>query len=128
MRVTANGHMRRSAAEWRGLIERYRQSGLEDEDKLCHRTEFAKPIVEAFFTWLEQTLTTQVLLPSNPFTHAARYALEREPALRVLLDYPNVPLDTNHLERAIRAIALDDGTGCSAGRRSARSMWASCRA
>jgi hypothetical protein len=26
--VTANGHRRRSAAEWRGLIERYRQSGL----------------------------------------------------------------------------------------------------
>ena len=28
MRVTANGHRRRSAAEWRGIIERYRQSGL----------------------------------------------------------------------------------------------------
>ncbi len=28
MRGTANGHRRRSAAEWRGIIERYRQSGL----------------------------------------------------------------------------------------------------
>jgi hypothetical protein len=28
MRATANGHMRRSAAEWRGIIERYRQSGM----------------------------------------------------------------------------------------------------
>jgi hypothetical protein len=28
MQATANGHRRRSAAEWRGLIERYRQSGL----------------------------------------------------------------------------------------------------
>jgi len=28
MRVTANGHMRRSATEWRGIIERYRQSGM----------------------------------------------------------------------------------------------------
>ena len=28
MRVTANGHRRRSATEWRGIIERYRQSGL----------------------------------------------------------------------------------------------------
>jgi transposase len=26
--------------------------------------------------------------------------------LRVFLEYPNVPLDTNHLEREIRAIAL----------------------
>jgi transposase len=49
---------------------------------------------------------TQVLLPSNPFTQAARYALEREAALKVFLEYPDVPLDTNHLEREIRAIAL----------------------
>jgi hypothetical protein len=28
MRGIANGHRRRSAAEWRGIIERYRQSGL----------------------------------------------------------------------------------------------------
>ena len=28
MRVTTNGHMRRSAAEWRSIIERYRQSGM----------------------------------------------------------------------------------------------------
>jgi transposase len=37
---------------------------------------------------------------------AARYALAREQALRVFLEYPDVPLDTNHLEREIRAIAL----------------------
>ena len=47
-----------------------------------------------------------MLLPSNPFTQAARYTLEREQALRVFLDYPPVPLDTNHLERELRAIAL----------------------
>ena len=28
MRGIANGHRRHSAAEWRGIIERYRQSGL----------------------------------------------------------------------------------------------------
>jgi hypothetical protein len=28
MQVRANGHVRRSAAEWRGIIERYRQSGM----------------------------------------------------------------------------------------------------
>jgi transposase len=83
-----------------------RQKRLEDEDKLRHRAEFAKPLVDAFFLWLKQTLTTQGLLSSNPFTHAARYALEREQALRVFLEYPNVPLDTNHLEREIRTIAL----------------------
>jgi len=83
-----------------------RQRGLAEDAKRAYRAEYAKPLVEAFFRWLEQTLTTQMLLPSNPFTQAAHYALEREPALRVFLDYPAVPLDTNHLEREIRAIAL----------------------
>jgi len=46
------------------------------------------------------------LLPSNPFAQAARYTLEREAALQVFLAYPNVPLDTNALERQIRAIAV----------------------
>jgi transposase len=49
---------------------------------------------------------TEVLLPSHPFAHAARYALEREAALNVFLAYPHVPIATNHLEREIRAIAL----------------------
>jgi transposase len=83
-----------------------RQHGLEAETKLAYRGEYTKPRVEAFFGWLKQTLATQVLLPSNPFAQAARYALEREEALKVFLEYPNVPLDTNHLEREIRAIAL----------------------
>ncbi|HKA53428.1 MAG TPA: IS66 family transposase [Candidatus Binatia bacterium] len=83
-----------------------RQQGLEGEAKLASRTQYAKPVVEQFFAWLGQILTTQALLPTNPFTQAARYALEREGALRVFLEYPDVPLDTNHLEREIRAIAL----------------------
>jgi transposase len=48
----------------------------------------------------------QVLLPTNPFTVATHYALTREAGLRVFLEYPEVPLDTNHLEREIRAIAM----------------------
>jgi transposase len=83
-----------------------RQHGLEAEATLAYRGEYSKLVVEGFFTWLKETLRTQPLLPSNPFAQAARYALAREAALKVFLAYPNVPLDTNHLEREIRAIAL----------------------
>jgi transposase len=83
-----------------------REHGLEAEAKLAHRGEVTKPLVEDFFLWLKQTVIAEVLLPSNPFTQAARYALEREAALKVFLAYPEVPIDTNHLEREIRAIAL----------------------
>src|SRR5262245_42679879 len=85
---------------------RARERQCTEETLLTFRAEQAKPIVDAFFTWLERTLRQQVLLPTNPFTKAARYALEREAALRVFLEYPTVPLDTNHLEREIRTIAM----------------------
>ena len=83
-----------------------RERQLVDEALLTFRAEHAQPIVNAFFAWLERTLREQVLLPTDPFTKAAQYALEREAALRVFLEYPTVPLDTNHLEREIRVIAM----------------------
>jgi hypothetical protein len=83
-----------------------RELGLDAEAKLAHRGEVTKPLVEAFFVWLKQTVITEVLLPSNPFAQAARYALEREAELKVFLADPDVPIDTNHLEREIRPIAL----------------------
>ena len=79
---------------------------LPDDKKLERRTERCKPLVDEFFAWLNNTLTERVLLPSNPFTEAAHYALQREAGLRVFLEYPNVPIDTNHLEREIRPIAV----------------------
>jgi transposase len=63
-------------------------------------------VVEQFFTWLDHTLRATVLLPSNPFRQAAHYALDRRMALSVFLADPTVPIDTNHLERQIRPIAL----------------------
>jgi transposase len=76
------------------------------EKALAFRGEQMKPIVDRFFDGLRKTLREEILLPTNPFTKAANYALAREMSLRVFLEYPDVPLDTNHLERAIRPIAV----------------------
>jgi transposase len=79
---------------------------VDDAKRMELRAERCKPIVDEFFEWLKTTLETCVLLPSNPFTEAAGYALAREKQLQVFLEYPDVPIDTNHLEREIRPIAL----------------------
>jgi transposase len=89
-----------------GHEAKLRTQALSPTEQLADRGEYAKPLVETFFAWLDRTRREQILLPTNPFTKAAHYALEREAALRVFLAYPNVPLDTNHLEREIRAIAM----------------------
>jgi hypothetical protein len=82
------------------------EKGLAPEEILAYRGERSKPLVDAFFESLHRQLEAEVFLPSNPFRSAAWYALKREGALRVFLEYPTVPLSTNHVERSIRPIAL----------------------
>ena len=79
---------------------------LEGEAKLAVRARHSQPVVAGFFTWLKEELVEHALLPTNPFTKAARYALERQKGLEVFLTDPDVPLDTNHLERALRPLPL----------------------
>jgi hypothetical protein len=96
--------------EWIGTLYAHeahiRERQLAEDAKLRYRCDHAKPIVEEGFAWLERILHDHLLLPSNPFRQAARYALDRREALSVFLTDPAVPLDTNHLERQIRAIAV----------------------
>lgn len=74
--------------------------------KLEYRLIHAKPIVEKFFAWVNAQFEAQGLLPSNPLTKALAYARERRFGLEVFLTDPDVPIDTNHLERALRAIPM----------------------
>ncbi len=86
--------------------EAMKARGLTAQDALAYRAEHSRPVVGRIFEWLRSTLENEVLLPSSPFTKAAHYALAREASLQVFLEYPDVPMDTNHLERAIRPIAI----------------------
>jgi transposase len=83
-----------------------REHGLQDPEKREYRVDACKPVVDDFFAWLREMLRDRILLPSNLFTRAANYALEREAGLRVFLEDSKVPIDTNHLEREIRPIAV----------------------
>ncbi len=83
-----------------------RERKLAGEDKRAHRLLHAKPIVDTFFDWINRQFERQGLLPSNPLTKALAYAHERRLGLEVFLTDPDVPIDTNHLERALRAIPM----------------------
>jgi len=83
-----------------------RQKKMAAAKKLDYRLMHAKPIVERFFAWVNQQFEAQGLLPSNPITKALAYARERRFGLEVYLTDPDVPIDTNHLERALRAIPM----------------------
>jgi transposase len=43
-------------------------------------------------------------LPSNPLAKVLAYVFERKALMRVFLSNPDVPIDINHLERALWVI------------------------
>ena len=86
--------------------EQIRDKQLSGEAKLNYRTEHSEPAVRAFWHWCENQCRRHDLLPSNPLTKALKYALARVDSLKVFLGDPDVPIDTNHLERALRPIPM----------------------
>ena len=84
------------------LRDQKRSGEKKREARLIH----SKPLVEQFFAWVQACFDEQGLLPSNPLTAALAYARERRLGLEVFLTDPDVPIDTNHLERALRAIPM----------------------
>jgi transposase len=86
--------------------EEIRERKLAGEDKQWHRLTHSKPLVEMFFAWVDEQLKRQGFTPSNPFIQALNYVRERRVGLELFLTDPDVPIDTNHIERALRVIPM----------------------
>jgi len=83
-----------------------RQRKLEGPDKRDARQVYCAPAVEAFWTWCDQQCHRLDLTPKHPLSAALKYAMARRDALEVFLREPEVQVDTNHLERALRPIPM----------------------
>ena len=81
-----------------------RDRQLEGERKLAYRTQHSEPVVTAFWAWCDDQCHRPDLLPSSPLSKALKYAMARKTSLQVFLADPEVPIDTNHLERGLRVI------------------------
>ncbi len=102
----AAGEALRQIAALYEIEEEIRSAKLSGENKRLHRLTHSKPRVEQFFDWVDRQFERQGLLPSNPLTKALAYVRERRAALEVFLGDADVAMDTNHLERALRAIPM----------------------
>jgi hypothetical protein len=79
---------------------------LDDKAKLKYRATHCKPVVDAFYAWVDEQCQRPDLSPKSPFSEALRYSLNHEQALKVFLSDPCVPADTGAVERALRVIPL----------------------
>lgn len=83
-----------------------REKNLTGQAKREKRQEKALPIAKRFFAWVDKQFEAQGFLPSSPFLKALAYARERKEGLMLYLDDPDVDIDTNDLERALRVIPM----------------------
>jgi len=83
-----------------------RDKKLKHETKLKYRSQHSEPAVHAFWQWCDGQCQRHDLLPSHPLSKALKYAMARVDSLKVFLSDPDVPVDTNHLERALRPIPM----------------------
>ncbi|MDX4042333.1 IS66 family transposase [Pseudomonas aeruginosa] len=83
-----------------------RDNNLEHDAKLKYRQQHSEPILRAFWAWCDAQCHRSDLHPSHPLAKALKYARARQSQLQVFLSDPDVPIDTNHLERALRAIPM----------------------
>jgi transposase len=83
-----------------------RDRKLAGQAKLDYRARHAHPAAEAFFGWVHAQRQRIDLVNSAPLAKALVYADNHRAQLKVYLGDPDVPIDTNHLERALRVIPM----------------------
>jgi transposase len=83
-----------------------RHKKLTGKDKLDYRSRHSQSRVESFFGWLHEQRQRLDLVNSDLLAKALLYAENHQAQLKVYLSDPEVPIDTNHLERALRVIPM----------------------
>ena len=86
--------------------EEIRRQDLTGPEKLAWRREHSLPIVAAIRDWVTAIRGDLSRRPRDPLLLAANYAHNQWAGLEVYLSDPEVPIDTNHLERGLRVIPM----------------------
>ena len=83
-----------------------RDDALTGPARHRYRNTHTRPVVDAFWKWCRESCERPELLSKCPLAKALRYARECRDGLGVFFHDPDVSIDTNHLERALRPIPM----------------------
>ena len=77
---------------------------LSPEERLKKRQETVAPLVDAYFTWIKENHANA--FRGSKTDKGMQYSLNQEKYLRVFLEDPEVSMDNNGAERAIRPFCV----------------------
>lgn len=102
----SKGTLAEDALKQIGLIYKLDNELLElsSEERAHKRKLLVSPMVDAFFAWVKKN---QNAVPAQSETGKGfTYCINQEKYLRTFIDHPNVPLDNNATESAIRGFCI----------------------
>jgi hypothetical protein len=74
---------------------------LKDEERRLQRQKQAKPILDAYWAWVDN-----IRLPSGKLKDAVTYALNQKEYLCTFLDHGEIEISNNQVENAIRPFVV----------------------
>ena len=77
---------------------------LPPSERKKRRKSLVKPLVDTFFEWCRKSIDR--VPPSSETADGIKYCINQEKYLRVFLDDPQIPLDNNLAEQAIRPFCV----------------------
>ena len=83
-----------------------REKNSSSAEVYSRRQQESSKVVDEYFNWIRSYDGKTVIATSDVLRLALSYSLEREASMRIFLRDPKLQLDTNHLEREIRPIAI----------------------
>jgi transposase len=91
---------------YRQLYDIERAGKVAGADLGMLRDTRSRPLVNELFTWAKVQQQRPELLPSTGLYKALGYLLNHEAGFRVFLEDPEVPIDNNESERAVRPTVM----------------------
>ena len=79
---------------------------LTAAERLDQRQITVKPLVEAYFAWVREQLSSEKHLPKGKTADGLNYSINHEQHLKVFLEDGNIPIDNSAAERSIRPFCV----------------------
>ncbi|CAM2064851.1 Transposase [Sulfidibacter corallicola] len=93
-------------AEVYRVEEEARVQGMDDQARLHHHQAYSTAPMNTLFAYLTTLLSERRVEPASGLGKAAIYILKRKESLTRFLNVPDVPLDSNAVERALKCAVL----------------------
>jgi transposase len=95
------------------LEERYKEQGLDAENRLQQRRELSMPVVKEFYAWVDEM--HPLAIKGTPFYKATKYATNQREYFKRCFEHGRFEIDNGAVERELRRVRIGEKNYLFAG-------------